>query len=67
LESERVVGGFCSQKDLGRGARGTERRLRVELREGLDRGNLLPLSSVFAEVTQILENVRVSMLLSGHF
>jgi hypothetical protein len=32
--------GLCSQKDLGRGARGTERRFRVEVREGLDIGNL---------------------------
>jgi hypothetical protein len=39
--------GFCSQKDLGRGARGTERRFRVEIKEGLDIGNLLPLSSAF--------------------
>jgi hypothetical protein len=39
LESGRVVG-VCSQKDLGRGARGTERRFRVEVREGLDIGNL---------------------------
>jgi hypothetical protein len=37
--------GFCSQKDLGRGARGAERRLRAEIREGLDIGNLLSLSS----------------------
>jgi hypothetical protein len=50
--------GFCSQKDLGRGARGAERRLRVEIREGLDIGNLL-LSSAFAEVIEISENVRV--------
>jgi hypothetical protein len=33
--------GFCGQKDLGRGARGAERRLRVEIREGLDIGNFL--------------------------
>jgi hypothetical protein len=51
--------GLCSQKDLGRGARGTERRFRVEVREGLDIGNLLPLSSAFAEVIEIPENVRV--------
>jgi hypothetical protein len=25
--------GFCSQKDLGRGARGAERRFRVEIRK----------------------------------
>jgi hypothetical protein len=44
--------GFCSQKDLGRGARGAERRLRAEIREGLDIGNLLPLSSAFTEVNK---------------
>jgi hypothetical protein len=33
--------GFCGQKDLGRGARGAERRLRVGIREGLDIGNFL--------------------------
>jgi hypothetical protein len=51
--------GFYSQKDLGRGARGAERRLTAEIREGLDLGNLLPFSSVFAEVIEIPENVRV--------
>jgi hypothetical protein len=51
--------GLCSQKDLGRGARGTERRFRAKVREGLDIGNLLPLSSAFAEVIEIPENVRV--------
>jgi hypothetical protein len=65
IESRESVGiregswGLCSQKDLGRGARGTERRFRVEVREGLDIGNLLPLSSTFAEVIEIPENVRV--------
>jgi hypothetical protein len=44
---------------LGREARGTERRFRVEVREGLDIGNLLPLSSAFSEVIEIPENVRV--------
>jgi hypothetical protein len=60
-ESVRVREGswsFCSQKDLGRGTRGTERRFRVEVREGLDIGNLLPLSSALAEVIEIPENVR---------
>jgi hypothetical protein len=33
--------GFCGQEDLGRGARGAERRIRVEIREGLDIGDLL--------------------------
>jgi hypothetical protein len=28
--------GLCSQKDLGREARGTERRFRADVREGLD-------------------------------
>jgi hypothetical protein len=55
----REIRGLCSQKHLGRGARGTERRFRVEIREGLDKGNLLPLSSAFAEVIEIPENVRV--------
>jgi hypothetical protein len=61
-ESIRVREGscsFCSQKDLGRGASGTERRFREEVREGLDIGNLLPFSSAFAEVIEIPENVRV--------
>jgi hypothetical protein len=49
--------GLFSQKDLGRGARGTERRFRVEVREGLDIGNLLPFSSAFAAVIDIPENV----------
>jgi hypothetical protein len=44
---------------LGNGARGVERRLRVETGEGLDIGNLLPLSSAFPEVIEIPENVRV--------
>jgi hypothetical protein len=51
--------GLFSQKDLGKGARGTERRFRVEVREGLDIGNLLPLPSAFTEVIEIPENVRV--------
>jgi hypothetical protein len=44
---------------LGRGARGTERRFRMEVREGLDIGNLLSFSSAFTEVLEIAENVRV--------
>jgi hypothetical protein len=51
--------GLCSQKDLDRGARDTARRFRAEVREGQDIGNLLPLSSAFAEVIEIPENVRV--------
>jgi hypothetical protein len=51
--------GFYGQKDLGRGARGAERRLRVEIREGLDIRNLLSFSSVFTEGIAIPENVRV--------
>jgi hypothetical protein len=31
----------------------------VKVRESLDIGNLLPLSSAFTEVTEIPENVRV--------
>jgi hypothetical protein len=51
--------GSCSQKDLGRGARGRERRFRAQVREGLDIGNLLPFSSAFTEVIEIPENVWV--------
>jgi hypothetical protein len=51
--------GFYVQKDLGRGARGAKRRLRAETREGLDIGNLLSFYSVFTEVIEISENVRV--------
>jgi hypothetical protein len=43
---------------LGRRARGAERRFRVEIREGLDIGNLLSFSSAFTGV-EIPENVRV--------
>jgi hypothetical protein len=50
---------FYGQKDLGRGARGAERRLRAEIREGLDIGNLLSFSSAFTEGVEIPENVRV--------
>jgi hypothetical protein len=50
--------GFYGQKDLGRGARGAERRLRAEKREGLDIGNFLLLFSAFTGV-EIPENVRV--------
>jgi hypothetical protein len=52
---------------LGREARGTERRFRAEVREGLDIGNLLPFSSVFAEVTEIPENVRVKHAIKRPF
>jgi hypothetical protein len=39
--------GFYGQKDLGRGTRGAERKLRAEIREGLHIGNflLLPVHS----------------------
>jgi hypothetical protein len=67
LESGRVVGGLCSQKDLGRGARGTKRRFRVEVREGLDIGNLLSLYSAFPEVIEIPENVRVKRAIKQPF
>jgi hypothetical protein len=69
-ESVRVTEGnwgFCSQKDLGRGARGTDRRLRVEVREGLDIGTLLLLSSAFAEIIEIPENVRVKHAIKQSF
>jgi hypothetical protein len=59
--------GLCSQKDLGRGARGTERRFRVEVREGLDIGNLFLFFSVFAEVIEIPENVRVECAIKQPF
>jgi hypothetical protein len=52
---------------MSRGARGTERRFRVEVREGLDIGNLLPLSSAFAEVIKIPENVRVECAVKWPF
>jgi hypothetical protein len=42
-----------------RGARGAERRLRAEKREGLDIGNFLSFSSVFTEGIEIPQNVRV--------
>jgi hypothetical protein len=67
LESGRIVGGLCSQKDLGRGAGGTERRLRAELREGLDIGNLLSFSSAFTEGVEIPENVRVERAIKQPF
>jgi hypothetical protein len=51
--------GFYGQKDLGRGTRGAERRRRVEIREGLDIGNLLLFFSAFTEGVAIPENVRV--------
>jgi hypothetical protein len=51
--------GFLWPEDWGRGARGAERRLRVEIREGLDIGNLLSFSSEFTEGIEIPENVRV--------
>jgi hypothetical protein len=51
--------GFYGQKELGKGARGAEGRLRVEIREGLDIGNVLSFSSSFTEGVEIPENVRV--------
>jgi hypothetical protein len=51
--------GFYGQKNFGRGARGAERRLRAEIREGLDIGTLLSFSSAFTEGVEIPENVRV--------
>jgi hypothetical protein len=59
--------GLCSQKDPCRGSRGTERRFRAEVREGLDIGNLLPLSSAFLEVMEITENVRVERAVKQPF
>jgi hypothetical protein len=59
--------GLCSQKDLDRGAQDTERRFRAEVREGLDIGNLLPLSSAFTEVIEIPENIRVEHAIKQPF
>jgi hypothetical protein len=59
--------GFYGEKDLGRGARGAERRLRVEITESLDIGNLLSFSSVFTEGVEILENVRVECAIKWPF
>jgi hypothetical protein len=51
--------GFYGQKDLDRGVRGAERRLRVEIREGLNIRNLLLFSNAFTEGVEIPENVRI--------
>jgi hypothetical protein len=50
--------GFYGQKELGRGARSAERRLRAEIREVWDIGNFLLFFSAFTGV-EIPENVRV--------
>jgi hypothetical protein len=39
----------------------------VEVREGLEIGNLLPLSSAFIEVIEIPENVRVECAVKRPF
>jgi hypothetical protein len=59
--------GFYGQKDLGRGARGAERRFRAKIREGLDTGNLLSFSSAFTESVEIPENVRVKCAIKWPF
>jgi hypothetical protein len=59
--------GFYGQKDLGRGARGAERRLRGEVREGLDIGNLLLFFSAFTEGVEIPETVRVECAIKWPF
>jgi hypothetical protein len=51
--------GFYGQKDLGRGVRGAERRLRGEIREVWDKGNFLLLFSAFTEGVAITKSVRV--------
>jgi hypothetical protein len=66
LESRRVVGVFVARRTWA-GEQGVQRRFRAEVREGLDIGNLLPLSSAFAEVIEIPRILGSSMLLSGHF
>jgi hypothetical protein len=62
-----VSWGFYGQKNLGRGARGVERRLKLEIREGLDIGRLPPLSSAFTEVIEIIENDRVECAIQWPF
>jgi hypothetical protein len=59
--------GFYGQKDVGMGARGAERRLRAEIREGLDIGDLLLFFSVFPEGVEIPENVRVECAIKWPF
>jgi hypothetical protein len=51
--------GFYGQKDLSRGASGEERRLRAEIREGPDVGNLLSFYTAFTEGVEIPETVMV--------
>jgi hypothetical protein len=58
---------FYGQKDLDRGARGAERRFRMEIREGLDIGNFLSFSSMFTEGVEIPENVRVECAIKWPF
>jgi hypothetical protein len=52
---------------LGRGARGAERRLRAELRKGLDIEDLLSFSSAFTEGVEIPESVRVECAIKWPF
>jgi hypothetical protein len=59
--------GFYGQKDLGRRARGAERRLRAEIREGLDIGDLLLFFIAFTEGVEIPENVRVQRAIKWSF
>jgi hypothetical protein len=50
---------FFWPEGLGQGRSGAERRLRVEIREGLDIGNLLSFYTAFTEGVEIPETVRV--------
>jgi hypothetical protein len=52
---------------LGRGARGSERRLSMKIREGLDIRDLLAFSSVFTEIIEIPENIRVKNAIKQPF
>jgi hypothetical protein len=58
-ESGTLIGVFMARMTWNREARGAERRLRAEKREGLDIGNFLSFSSVFTEGIEIPQNVRV--------
>jgi hypothetical protein len=58
---------LCSQKNLGMRARGTEGMFRAEVREDLELWNLLPLSSAFAGVIEIPENVSVECAIKWPF
>jgi hypothetical protein len=66
LESRRVVRVFVARRTWA-GEQGVQRRFRVEVREDLDIGNLIPPSSAFAEVIEIPETVRVQRAVKQPF